>query len=174
MSLFFTMGVTMVSLGQTALLNQYDADGKKHGKWMVYLDAIGSTRVKDSTMAVYKRYNWYDHGVNLNGMSTMTEIGGRIETTGAAARAAGSVMLDGEYKCYNKKGNLWCVFVFSKGEYVSYKEYEKDGKLLCTFDYTKHCDGEPHSFYYYTYDENGKVETEDCYKKESAIWPRRD
>lgn len=160
------------AFAQTTSLNQYDSANKQNGRWLVYLDANGA-KVKDSTMAVYKRYTWFDHGVNVYPMGWLTEKGGKIETTGAPAEKGKIVLLNGEYKGYDKDGKLKFVHVFDNGNYISYKEYFPSGTMQTFFDYTKHCDGQEHSWYMYSYDETGKLILENCTKKGAdGKWPR--
>lgn len=54
-----------------AQLNKFDAKGKKHGKWVRYLDKFWNV-LEDSTNAVYYRYTFYDAGVNVHPMGGKT------------------------------------------------------------------------------------------------------
>lgn len=67
-SLFLFLGLTLNSLAQTEKLNQLDPNGKKEGKWIVYLDDYWNK--VDSSKASYYRFTWYDHGVNIHPMGT--------------------------------------------------------------------------------------------------------
>lgn len=121
---------------QSLSVNQFDSTGKKDGKWIIYLDKDWN-KIEDSTRALFKRYTWYDHGVNIYPMG---RCGGRNyklkpNTTGTKA------LVDGEYKWYDGHGKLSSVHVFQNGEYVSCKEYYTSGELHQFFDYTKKCEG---------------------------------
>ena len=173
MKTIFLLGLFFLSLtgahSQSEPLNQFASDGKKDGKWILYLDAKGE-KVKDSTTATYWRYTYYDHGFHIYPMSGFITKNGKIESTDS--KQTGKVkMLDGEYKCY-ENGRLKYVHTFKDGEYISYKEYFSSGELSAYFDYTKHFEGQPHSWYYYTYDKSGKVTHYGWTKKdEKGHWP---
>lgn len=160
------------AFAQTASLNQYDSANKQNGRWLLYLDANGA-KVKDSTTAVYKRYTWFDHGVNTQPMGTFINSDGKIETTGAPAEKGKIVLLNGEYKCYSKQGRLFAIHKFDNGNYISYTEYYPSGTIHTFFDYTKHIDGQEHSWYMAVYDDTGKLINEDYTKKGAdGKWPR--
>lgn len=155
-----------------AQLNQLNTNGKKQGRWLVYLDAKG-TKLDDSTKAIYKRYTWFDDGINTIPMGWLTTKDGKIETTGNPAEKGKIVLLNGEYKCYDKAGKLKYVHMFDNGNYVSYKEYFPSGTIQTHFDYTKHCDRQEHSWYMYVYDATGKLLMEECTKKGAdGKWPK--
>ena len=164
------LGLT-VAHGQTEPLNQVDSNGKKDGKWILYFDAKGD-KVKDSTTAVYWRYTYYDHGVHIYPMGGFIGKNGKIEEPTDSKQTGKIKRLDGEYKCY-ENGKLKFIHTFKDGEYISYKEFYPSGQLLSFFDYTKHYEGQPHSWYIYTYDKNGKVTYEGWTKKdENGKWPK--
>jgi hypothetical protein len=75
LSLFVSVFVT----AQTEKLNQLDDRGKKHGKWIVYLDNNWD-KVSDSTKAVFYRYNYFDHGVSLYPMGPCGKKGWKLES----------------------------------------------------------------------------------------------
>jgi hypothetical protein len=156
--------------GQMDSLNKFDSNHKKDGKWILYLDSRGD-KVPDSTKAAFWRYTWYDHGTHIYPMGGFIDKNGKIE--GQQNREAGGKpqMLDGEYKCY-EKGKLKFVHTFKNGEYISYKEYFSSGQICSYFDYTKHFEGQPHTWYIYTYDKTGKLTFEGWIKKdEHGHWP---
>ncbi len=168
--------ITALSLttayGQTELLNQLDSSGKKDGKWILYLNGRGY-KVKDSTKAVYWRYTYYDHGVHIYPMGGFIPKNGKIEEPPNNKQIGKIKMLHGEYKCYNKKGKLKYIQTFKNGEYVSYKEYTSTGELESFFDYTKGCEGQPHSWTIYIYDKKGNVIiTSPTCKDINGKWPK--
>ena len=94
-------------------------------------------------------------------------------STDQSKQASKIKMLDGEYKWYNDKGKLQYVHVFKNGEYVSYKEYYATGELQTMFDYTKKCEGQPHSWTAYTYDKKGNVtSTSPTCKDKNGNYPK--
>ncbi|UPT68313.1 MAG: hypothetical protein M0D57_06665 [Sphingobacteriales bacterium JAD_PAG50586_3] len=80
------------AFAQTASLNGFDSANKKHGRWIMYMNYHGG-KEKDSTKAVYKRYTTYQHGRDLYPLITLSEIKGRIETTGAKGSPANRLCL---------------------------------------------------------------------------------
>ena len=58
---------------QTEKINQFDNQNKKNGKWIVYLDQKWNK--VDSSKAIYYRYTWYDHGINIHPIVTGKQIG---------------------------------------------------------------------------------------------------
>ncbi len=163
---------TLFSFSQAEKLNQLDANAKKDGKWILYLDAFGAK--VDSSKAVYCRYTYYDHGVHIYPMGNFISKGEKIEAKENDAQTAGKIkVLDGEYKCLDKNGKVKYIHVFKNGEYVSYKEFFDSGEIQTFFDYTKHCKGQSHSWYTYIYDKTGKLTYEDCTCKDAeGHWPK--
>jgi len=155
---FFCLGFSILSYSQEKI-NQLDKDGKNDGRWLVRLDDHWLIP-KDTDKAVYCRYNFFDHGLNLNPMGAGGGKGWKCISTVNSTQYIGKMkLLDGEYKWYDKKGRLIFIHVLKNGEYVSYKEFYKSGELHEYFDYTKH-QGQPHSYYIYLYDKKGKVKYE--------------
>lgn len=160
----------VLSFSQDEKLNQLDEKGKKHGKWVIYLDK-NWFKLKDSAKAVYYRYNYYDHGTSLYPMGPCGKKGWKLETTPAAGTP--SKFLSGEYKWYNKKGGLSSVHVLKDGMYVSCKEYYSTGELNQHFDYTKKCKGEVHGWGVYIYDKTGKLlMTSWMCRDKDGVWPK--
>ena len=159
-----------ISFSQTESINQYDSTKKKDGKWILYLDANGD-KAKDSTSAVYWRYTYYDHGTHIYPMGGFIAKNGKIESSHSKLDVK-IEKLDGEYKCY-ESGKLKYIHIFKEGEYVSYKEFFTTGEICTYFDYTKHYEGQPRSWYMYTYNKTGKVTYEGWTKKdEKGKWPK--
>jgi antitoxin component YwqK of YwqJK toxin-antitoxin module len=156
-----------VSFAQTTL-NQVDSLGKKHGKWIVYLDKTGD-ELRDSSHAVFSRYTWYDHGKNLQPMGGFIENKGKLIASDST-KHTGIKMLHGEYLCYNKKGKLRFLHVFQNGEYVLYKCYFGSGQLNEVFDYNNHWKDQPHSWLYVQYDKSGKIKYKGHFRKGNKGW----
>lgn len=150
---------------QVEPLNQFDASGKKEGKWPVYLDK-NWRKASDSTSAAYCRYTYYDHGTNIYPMGPCGGKGYTLETTKA------DKLLNGEYKWYDSKGRLSSVHMFKDGEYISCKEYFPSGELSQHFDYTKKCDGQAHGWTVFCYNKKGDLilASPTC-KDENGKWP---
>lgn len=154
--LFFALlYICGAAFSQTGSWNQYDANGKKHGKWIVWLDKNWHL-AKDSANAVYFRYNYFNHGANVYAMGPW---GGRLEArSNSSVKKGNAVILDGEYKWYNSKGQLVCEHVLKEGWYVSFKEYyPSTGKLQTFFDYTEHDKGQQYSYSMSTYNRKGEL-----------------
>lgn len=170
--LFFLLSIciSFSAASQNEKLNQLDEKGKKHGKWVVYLDEHWF-KVKDSSKAVYYRYNYFDHGVSLYPMGPCGKKGWKLESI--PAEGASSKMLNGTYKWFTKDGKLSSEHVLKNGEYVSCKEYYDTGELNQHFDYTKKCKGEIHGWGVYIYDKAGKLlMTSWMCRDENGEWPK--
>jgi hypothetical protein len=150
---------------QPAPVNQFDAWGKKDGKWTVYLDKDWG-KTTDSTSALYFRYTWYDHGINVYPMGPCGGKNYKLET------ATAGKLLNGEYKWYDGKGRLSSVHVFESGKYISCKEFFPTGELSQHFDYTKKCDGQPEGWTVFCYNKKGDLilASPTC-KDEKGKWP---
>ena len=172
LKIFFTQLMLILcsaTFSQTEKLNQLDSAGKKNGKWCVYLDAKWNK--VDSAKAVFFRYTWYDSGINIQPMG----LGDfKMESTTDSSKQIGKIkLLDGEYKWFDKKGNLKFVHVLKKGEYISYKEFFSSGQLKTFFNYKEHCEGQPHSWCIFIYDKHGHLDgTSHTCKDDKGHWPK--
>lgn len=171
-SLLFFCFITVFCYSQTEKLNQFDAKGKKDGKWIVWLDKYWD-KVKDSTKAVYFRYNYFDHGASLYPMGPCGKKGYTLDVKSTSTVKKGNAMLlDGEYTWKDAKGNLSSVHILKNGEYFSCKEYYPTGELNQHFDYTKKCPGHVHGWGAYIYDKTGKlILTSWMCKDRDGEWP---
>lgn len=150
------------SLFSQESLNQLDANGKKHGVWMVWLDTNWKL-AKDSTSAAYYRYNYFDHGASVYGMGPWGGKNWKMEgIPNKTVKKGNAKQLDGVYKWFNSKGQLVCEHILKDGWYVSFKEYyPATGQLQTFFDYTKKFETQEYSWWLGTYDKNGKLTYED-------------
>ncbi|HYG49938.1 MAG TPA: hypothetical protein VD905_03500 [Flavobacteriales bacterium] len=150
---------TDLFLSAQAGINQFDANGKKHGKWIVYWDA--NWKKTDSVNAVYVRYDFFHHGQNLQPMGPCGGKGYKLEVRPRSTETIGkAVVLDGEYNWYDDKGRLKFILEINKGEFVKYTGYRSNGTLDQVFDYKKHyLDDQPHSWTVISYDKNGNQES---------------
>ena len=118
------MRVTWISFVLLALtarapaqLNQYDAQHKKHGPWVVYLNSWWK-EVSDSTRATYRKYTWYDHGENLYPMGPRDKHWKLVHKDSSDSDSSRIKLLNGSYTWIDKKGVTRGIDVFSKGQYV--------------------------------------------------------
>ncbi len=151
-----------ITKSQNRSYNQYDENHKKHGRWKEYLDKYWRV-VSDSNTAVFWNYMYYNHGERFYynsfhyGKQKLEPNSQNIEGIKKP------IMLDGEYKWYNKKGRLLDDEVFNKGEPVTLKQYHWSifrhrliGKQIKEYiDLTKKYKNQPMSFYYESFDKNG-------------------
>jgi len=157
------LALTTFIFGQ---INQLDANGKKDGKWEVYLNKDWK-KVDDSTKAVFRRYTYFDHGTNIYPMGACGGKGYKLEGD------IKSKILNGEYKWYDGKGKLSSIHIFKNGEYVSCKEYYTTSELSQHFDYTKKCDGQAHGWTVFIYDKIGNlILTSPKCKEDKGNWPK--
>ena len=167
---FFFLSIAISSFAQQEVLNQVDKEGKKDGKWIVYLDKDWN-KLKDSSNAVYYRYTIYDHGANLRPMGPCGGKGCRLERIGGSVQDGKIKLLDGEFKWYDAKGRLTFEHILKNGEYLSYKDYYTSGVLNTYFDYMKQSEG-PYSVDIYSYDKKGKLKSQSSFMKLSnGQWP---
>jgi antitoxin component YwqK of YwqJK toxin-antitoxin module len=171
MKTLFTLTLFMsisLSYGQESL-NQLDTSGKTHGKWIVYLDK--DWKKVDSSKAVFSRYTWFDHGVNIYPMGPCGGKGYKLEQPDTGETPYVSPM-DGTYKWYDSKDRLSSEHIFKNGVYVSCKEYLRTGELSQHFDFTKKCEGQEHGWTVYIYDKKGNiVQALPTCRNKNGKWP---
>jgi len=125
----------------------------------------------DSAKAIFCRYTYFDHGINVYPMGPCGGKDYKLESTTSSDNPR-IKLLDGEYKWYDGKGKLSSVHVFKNGEYVSCKEFYSSGELNQYFDYTKKCEGQPHGWIVYIYDKKGNVtQALPTCKDKNGNWP---
>ncbi|MFZ5551878.1 MAG: hypothetical protein ACOZCO_02090 [Bacteroidota bacterium] len=137
-------------------MNGYDDNGKKHGKWKVYLDEQWA-EVSDSSKAIYIRHTYYDHGVNVYPMGPCGRKGWTLEMRSADSSGfAGNKLLNGTFIWKDEKGVARSEHLLKNGEYISCKEYNSSGKLQQYFNYLQHYNNEPFTWFCHLYDKKGK------------------
>lgn len=144
-------GITAIAYCQD--INKYDEKGKKHGKWIVYLDKYWKV-LSDSNKATYYRYTFYDHGENQHQMGRGDS---KMVSSTDTSKQKGIKILDGEYYWFDSDNKLRYTHILKNGVYMYYKEYYRSGELSKLFDYTRHAKGYPWSWYMIMFDKQGKV-----------------
>lgn len=141
---------------QAQNLNQLDVNGKKHGKWEMYL-SVGWKNVSSSKDATYLRYTYYDHGTNLYPFGTLGTKRYKLLHEGDDEKQAnGLKLMNGTYKWLDKKGRLLFLHQIKNGEYVLYQDYRKAGELKTEMDYSQKYMEQEHTYKMTTYDKRGK------------------
>jgi hypothetical protein len=155
--IIFLFLTTIFSYGQDEKVNQYDSIGKKHGKWVEYLDYYWNVK-KDSSKAVYYRYTWYDHGLNTIQMGNRGRRGWKFEPVADTNGLNGKPkLLNGEYRSYDKNGQLRFFNVLDKGNYVLYIGYGKSGETKMKIEFMKRLNNIPHTYAMYIYKNDGDL-----------------
>ena len=151
-------------------INQLDENGRRHGKWKIYLHKETWKTTDDSTKTEYYRFTYYDHGLNLYPMGPCGKKSYKlIIPEGEASEKQGTKLLDGEYTWLNNKGKLNSIQVFDKGEYVAAKEY-KGESLEQYFDYTRKAESHQHGWTLTQYKKDGGVKNTYIYKTIQGKW----
>lgn len=123
---------TSTSIASQNTWNQFDNQGKKDGKWIVYLDE-NWRRTDDSSKAYFKRFTQYSHGTNIYPMGPCGKTRWKLE----GKRDNGITLLNGEYTWYNSHGKLISKHVFNEGKYEHCFEYYSNGNIEQHFNYTE-------------------------------------
>jgi hypothetical protein len=166
---YFLFSLFIFSLSASiAQINLRDDEGKKHGKWIVYLDNNWA-RTDDSTKASFKRMTVYDHGTNLYPMGP---CGRKGWTLIGKTEKSGITRLEGEYKWIKKNGKISSSHVFNEGNYIDCKEYYSNGKVEQHFDYTKKFGTQENSWCLTIYDKEGNVKLLNYFCKQNGKWPK--
>lgn len=158
LSILFVSCSTSILFGQTELLNQFDSNGLKHGKWIVYLDADWN-KVADSSTACYYRYAMFIHGGNLYPMARCGRKGYKLMENGIEIKCevGKPKLLNGEYKWFDNKGRISSTHILENGIYKSYKNYYPNGQAKTEYAYTTQCGAAAEDYCLYLYDKNGKM-----------------
>jgi hypothetical protein len=148
---------------QDSSINRLDPKGKKNGKWIEYLNRNWNI-LKDSNTAVYFRFVYYDQGTKIVQEKYVRE-NSSVESLAYISQPKLPILLDSEYRWYDKQGRLLSDNLYRKGERVWTKTYlwdkaNKDltGKNVRQYvDYTKKYNDQPNTCYSEIYDKNGKA-----------------
>ena len=160
--------ITKIGLVHSQGINESDKDGKKHGRWIVYLDEFWAKC--DSSKALYKRFTVYDHGINLYPMGTCGSKGWTLK--GNVNSGSGISILDGEYSWYDKQSRIFSTHVLQNGNYVDYKEFFTDGKLQQHFEYLKRYQDQENTWLITIYSKKGTVKQQLYMVKDAkGRWP---
>ncbi len=162
--------VHIFSFGQTEKINQLDNDGRKHGKWIIYLDEKWKP-VKDSK-ALYFRYTYYNRGTDVFERVAWGKKGWKLDSSVSrdTVKKSAPTMLNGEYTWYDSKGRLSSIIVYVDGEIISCKHYYSSGELHEHLDYEKKYKNEKLTYYYYGYNKDGTLKYEGVFRKGDKGW----
>jgi antitoxin component YwqK of YwqJK toxin-antitoxin module len=139
--LFSLVLFRLLSVSQDNRINQFDSNGKRSGKWLIYVDKNWK-EVKDTNVASFKLYELF-----LNGKANYHLIGKR-KHEGKLESSIDTInkLLDGDFKWYDKQGLLTDWYIFNKGDIVMHKYFSKNGDIKEYSDYNITYDNEPYSF----------------------------
>jgi hypothetical protein len=115
---------------QADTLNQLDANGKKTGWCVAYMDQ--DLRVlKDSSGASFCMYNYYRNDIWLYrfGEGYGTKKSPVIFPTSEPLKLGNYTLLDGKYITNYKNGNLRSELTMVKGYMTGFKKYYPNGQL---------------------------------------------
>src|SRR5258708_1106864 len=116
--LLLLFGVFIFAKAQADTLNQYDANGKKNGKWILYYNEYWKV-VNDSSKACYYAYTYYDHGMRTITEATWGSKEGKLIDSSTSNSIGKIKLLDGKYTWYDKKGRKSSIHYFNHGEFVT-------------------------------------------------------
>lgn len=156
--------VSQNAISQSDTLNRLDANNKKTGWWIVYLDKDLAT-AKDSSKAIYYKYSYfqgkYDHydisriGTKSNPVIPYKEI----------KAVNGAIPLDGTYKANFSNGKTRFILTARNGRLIEYSEFYKTGNLKHTFKYNELCGDTFLQYCIYLYKKDGSLK--------AKTWPRK-
>ncbi len=167
--------LTKTLLSQNDTINKYNSVGKKQGYWKQFLD-LNLNRV-DSLNSNFYGYDLYDNGVRVIGyFNTKSKKRDSLVHTGVIPAKGQPIIINGEFKWYNKKTNaIDIIEIFYNGRPISFESYtnEKNDtiahlKEYC--DFTKKYNNEfGTSYYKFIYGSDNKTE-EYWYRKVNNRW----
>jgi hypothetical protein len=147
------MGIAVFSNSQNKV-NQPDSAVKKHGNCMVYLDK-GWKEVADSNTAVFCRYAYFDNGINTQPMDQCGPGWDFVKANGNTAPTNNKRLLNGIYTWTDYRGYTRCIASFENGQAIYIKRLYVSGSTQTYYDYTKQWNGQEHSYFITSYDQNG-------------------
>lgn len=153
--LFIICNVCLSQIPDTDTLNKYNEQKNKHGYWLIYLtDKLCITENKND--AYYYTILYYDNGYSADGFfcnvvcKTRSMSASFIAPQTAAVKGT-PVLLNGNFKTFNKQGNIILNETFINGvpTIVEDYSYDKNGlyKSKIIYDCTKRFNNQPCSFY---------------------------
>jgi hypothetical protein len=155
---------SLVTFSQSDTLNQLDADGKKTGWWITYLNANLEV-LKDSSGATLCMYNYY---VTNNHTYRFGEGYGSKKhpvqfPENDTLKLGNYTLLDGKYITKHKNGNVRSAISASNGILNDFKMYYPNGQLKLEIIYSEEC-GAPQQHCLKEYNKDGSL------KYEGATW----
>jgi len=126
---------------QTDTLNKFNDKKIKQGYWLIYLsDSL--CMVDDKKDAFYYTYIYYDNGFGFDGFfcpraCASKRNSSKFEINAQKANKGEPLLLHGNFKTYNKAGNLIGNETYVKGvpTIVEDNTYDKKGKYVSTAVY---------------------------------------
>lgn len=144
------------AIAQSDTMNRFDANNKKTGWWLVYLDKDLAI-TEDTKKANYYRYSYFEGKFDYFNM-------GRISTRKNPVIAPTSFKsnneikpLDGEYIANYSNGQGRFILIAQNGKLIEYKEFYKNGILKTRFDYTESCGDSSFHYCIYLYKKDGSL-----------------
>jgi antitoxin component YwqK of YwqJK toxin-antitoxin module len=136
----FVVFASCYTYSQVDTLNQVDAEGKKTGWWITYLNANLQV-LKDSSGATHCMYNYY---VTNNYTYRFGEGYGSKKTPiqfpeNDTLKLGDYTLLDGKYITKHKNGNVRSAISASNGILIDFKMYYPNGQLKLEIIYSTEC-----------------------------------
>ena len=157
-------------------LNQKDEFGKKTGFWIIYLtDKLIPT--KDSLEASYYAYNLYFFGGDFSFISDCKKEkrkASKITVEGTKGAKGKPVLMNGNYKIYNKKGKLVLSETYKNGLPVHFESYYVKNQLKPSINeiinWSEAIDDQLGSYCYTIFRTDDSVYKAACLKKKEGKW----
>lgn len=130
--LFFSTTVK----SQNDTLNAFNAKGKKHGCWIQYINIVWNETTKENAVAYF--YNQFDNGQPLLDLKNQKwKKKYKLVCEGNTPTQGNPVVLDGQYKWYNTKGQLMNEEHYKNGNPVFMKSYNYSNNNFATQTYNE-------------------------------------
>ncbi|MEN9999752.1 MAG: hypothetical protein RI922_2742 [Bacteroidota bacterium] len=150
--------ICQLSKAQSDTLNRFDANNKKIGWWIVYLDCFLAIS-DDGNRINYYMFSYFDGKFNYFNIGKIGTKRNPVIRPASHKISSQTQPLDGEYKANFSNGQTRFVVNAQKGILKEYKEFRKDGTLKTRFDYTESCGDTPFHYCIYLYKKDGSLKT---------------
>ena len=155
-------------------LNQKNDKGEKCGFWVVYLtDRL--IPIKDSTNAFYFAYKFFD-GDYIDNIDLIWERkkASKLVIDGATGIKGKPILLNGDFKFYDKKGRLSWEETYKDGRPLMLQTFTFDKKGECSLheiiDYSKRYNSQIGSYYFEQYGYSNKLLEGKYYRRQNSKW----